>query len=348
MEGVRFHSFWRRSVSKFNFNVNTREVEIILVNGDRVLEGDKVFPTAMNQLIGWYTQLVPGALHNWVHFHMPDAISDIVAYFHADMRNSVLGHLLAPHVRFTAMINSLGVFRQEATDNKPDEPGCCGTYKKPWGGIRTTGEEFRMGVIENTAHNYEDMVKFCQKCPDFDISIPYFFFLRSHYEVIKKFVTAVAPYIDPKDYGWLVSKLKTYNCNIERVPMIDFLTAFIWQVGIVHVTDHMSFTVQSLEYCFNQPSEDIYVPFSVSDVNVWDRWRTRNEFNMFFGYHPNPSVKHHMADVENYMFSTFDKIPECEAAAQQFKQDILAMDAALREARIHIYPVWGMPQSVCF
>jgi len=204
-----------------------------------------------------------------------------------------------------------------------------------------------MGVIENTAKAYEDMVKFCEMCPSFDPSVPYFFFLRSYYDTIKKFVTAVVPNITATEFEWLTATLKAdYHIDVSKVDHVKLLTSYIWQVGVVHITDHMSYAVQSLEYCFNQASDDIYDTFHSTDVDVWDRWRTRNEFNMFFGYHPNPLLTNHMEHVENYKFKGFNEA--CEAAAQQFKADLIDTDAKLREVQCQIYPLYGMPQSVCF
>lgn len=60
--------------------------------------------------------------------------------------------------------------------------------------------------------------------------IPYLKFLAMYYDVIRKFVAAVAPEIDKKEWTVLSTVMKDHVPGFEKVNMIDAISTFIHQV----------------------------------------------------------------------------------------------------------------------
>jgi hypothetical protein len=336
----RVHLYPTRAITihAYRFHAETGAAEITDARGRVHRQGDPTFETALLHTMCWWSHYIHSGLHNWVHFHLPDVMTE--AHNALSDKRSVLARLLGPHVRFTARINIGGLWENESTDNGPD----LWKHLKPWGAGQSDAVDFRRGIIENTGSAYADLREHFRLPETFDTRIPYLAFVAPWFQPIDAFVQAVDPYIEDTAWEELCAGLEKGFPTIREIPRVRLLSIFLWQVGVLHVSDHMSYVRFAYKHAFHWVPEDIDEPFRLADVRRFDRFKGRNFYNVFVRYNHRPGLDHSLLDVQNY---AFDEAP-LAAAAAALREALLAVDADLERRGLSILRAHELLQSVCF
>jgi hypothetical protein len=332
------HPLRKITVRTYRFHAETDEAEIIDHTGRTIRESDALWETALCHMMCWWCHYIHSGLHNWVHFHLPDCMSE--AYTSLSDRGTVLARLIAPHVRFTARINMAGLWLNQSTDNGPQ------WYKrlKPWGAAQSAATEFQLGIIENTASNYADLQGHFDRPKQLDTRVPYYAYLSAWYPPLERFVAAVDPHIEADAWEAFVSVLERGFPHIRTIDRVTLLAEFIWQVGVLHVTDHTTLSQYMDKHGFHVVPEDLEIPFTLDDVGRYDRFRTRTFNQTFVRFNGNPGVDNRLLAVENYRF-TEDPL---SAAAARLVAELEAAGAELDARGLSILKADELLQSVCY
>jgi len=322
------------------------------------------------------THYAPGLAHNHIHFVFPSSVS--VISNQVLNRNGVLYNLLAPHLRFTAAINHQALQVGEATDNNNTLLDRTVVTWQPFPinreqfveGVARKCEKYyhglgRQDVSKKNTSDLEDnnqgsdleeevrnhMIFPPQFTTNPDIKkIPYMNFLNGYYKIVKKFVTSIAPLIDNEEYEQFSKKIAEHVPMFDKVDMINGITTFIHQQGVIHFSDHNSFLRYfgwkygsiSFRFPFVDFNDEKHwgsvlkdMPY-ISDVSnimsnphwlldTTDIMRTRSFFNAFVDFIPNPSCNLQLVATK-YNFCN----EVADAAATKFISDLKQHDAQLK------------------
>lgn len=326
------------SIEKVIFNPKSDEYTIVDKNGQTYNPTHEMWETALYHLVACYSIAVPSASHNWVHFAYPDSIA---AFVHSELpRDSVLYQLLSPHTRFTNRINHQAVWIQKATDNSQTLQDTL----TPWKNFPFSGEDFRHTLLENTSNHYEDM-KFHFKYPhNMDTSIPYFYFLKEYYNTVEKFVRNISNHIEPENYKKLADYMEEKLPGFKSGDMIEALAVFIWQVSVLHSTEHLSFFNLAMSHGFTEVKQPISTRFSLDNISSYNRFRFRCFLRVFVTFNPNSKLDQRVTNIDAYNFQS----SELKAFAQSFREDLLALESQLKSNSRNLVALDTMVQSVCF
>lgn len=332
------HPYRKITIQKYRFHAETGAVEITDAWGRVHREGDALFETALNHTMAWWNHYIHSGLHNWVHFNLPDTMAE--AHTALTRKDTVLARLLAPHVRFTSRINMAGLWVNQATNNGPDLLH----RLKPWAGGYTSGPDFQRGIIENTGANYDRLDEHFARPRTLDEGVPYLAYLKAWFPAIERFVQAVDPFIEADEWEQVVSILELAMPEIRRFDRVTVLAEFIWQVGVVHVSDHTTFVEIGYRHGFHRVPETLDAPFTLDDVRRTDRFQTRNLYNVFVRFSGLPELRHGLSDIENYGFTE----GPLRAAAETMRTELRAVDQDLAARGLRFLPLEKLHQSVCF
>ena len=328
-----------QDVLEFEFNTERSHYAIIDRQSNRYTPNHSNWHSCLLHVICAYSIFVPAAAHNWIHFAFPDTIA--TAVYHKLPKDTVLYHLLAPHARFTNRINQQALWVQKSTDNYPDL-----RHKLiPWLCFPFYGEHFRNGVLYNTAQKYQSLNTHFMMPQNLDTSIPYFAYLKAYFEVINKFINKINTYIEKESYEILANYVDSYLPGFKEFDKTQILSVFIWQVGIWHLTDHLTYFPYAKEYGFTEIRKPITEPFSLSEVSSYDRYCFRSFLNVFVMFNPNPKLNQSLLNIDAY---NFPKDSELYAAAVSFRDDLLEIDRQLKAKNLQFVPIEKHIQSVCF
>ena len=328
-----------QDVLEFEFNKEHAHYAIIDRQGNRYTPDNRNWNSCLFHVICSYAISIPGGAHNWVHFAFPDAIA--TAVYQKLPKNSFLYHLLAPHTRFTNRINHQALWIQKSTDNYPDL-----RHKLiPWITFPMYGENFRNGIFYNTAEKYKDLHEHCLMPHKLDTSLPYFVYLKAYFEVIEKFVKQVIPYIENDAYDILANYVESFLPGFKELDKTQILSVFIWQVGIWHLTDHLTYFPYAKKYGFTEIRKSITKPFSLADVSSYNRYCFRSFLNVFVMFNPNPQLNQSLLNIDAY---NFPKDSELYAAAVSFRDNLLETDRQLKAKNLQFVPIEKHIQSICF
>ena len=328
-----------QEVLEFEFNPKTSHYAVIDRQGNRYTPEHFNWNSCLLHMISSYAIFVPAGSHNWVHFAFPDTMATLVNQ--KLPKNSFLYHLLVPHCRFTNRINYQALWIQKSTDNQQNL-----LYKLiPWKAFPFYAETFRSGILYNTTQKYQDIKSHFIMPEHLDKSIPYFIYLRAYFDVINNFVKRVSPYIENDAYNILTNYMEHFFTGFKELDKIQVLSVFIFQVGIWHLTDHLTYFPYAKKYGFTEIRKPITEPISLGDVSLYDRYRFRNFLNIFVNFNPHPKLDQSLLNIDAY---GFDKNSSAYADAISFRNDLLETDKRLKTKNMAFFPIERQIQSVCF
>lgn len=327
------------TISQFRFNLERKEYAIIDIGGRMHKPEDPSWDTALAHAMCWTTIANPSGAHNWVHFALPDTAASV--YDRMTLKDTTLWRLLAPHLRFTNRINYQALWIQRSSNNAP-------TLRKaivPWLSMPFYPDQFRGGILRNTQRHYGNLPRHFNLPAELDPDVPYFRFLNAYYEVVERFVTALEPELEQNAWDEFARGVDAEMPGFSRIPRAKALAVLIWQVGVVHICDHLTYFEFGMRYGFMRVPLSLNTPFTQKDVGRWDRWKTRNFMKTFVTFNANPDLDQSLLNIDAYGFA-----PDSAAARAsiQFKQELLALDAKLSAEGRALVPVSRMVQSVCF
>lgn len=328
-------------IHQFGFDLDGAPSSFFAVDRDgrRYTPADPEWETVLCHVVAQFTIWPPLASHNWIHFNFPCSVA--AAHYHTLRGTDTnLERLVAPHIRFTNRINMQALYVQKSVMHGPSWKNAL----VPWYGLPIYGEQFREGVASNTARHYGAGDHFM--LPDrLDTRVPYFAFLSAYFEVVDRFVAACVPHLE--DDAW-----DTFSARIARtvpgwadVDRRRALAVFIWQVGVYHCTDHLSYAREALKYGFCRTRGGISTPMTLQDVRRWDRFQTRNLIKIFVLCNENPRLDQRLEHVEAYGFEAGSPLYQ---AAQTFREELRIVDRRLAAEGIQILPLSSLIQSICF
>lgn len=334
--------FWvgaTKDVTYFHFNQQTKTYRIGDRFGNEYTPEHERWQTAMYHLLYMYSIGIPMGSHNWVHFAFPDTMASMV--FTELNRSSVLYKLLCPHSAFTVRINNQALFIRRSTENTPKLKDTL----TPWKCYPIYGRDFFDGVVENTANHYEKADLHLNLPDTLDEKIPYFKFLKAYYQVIENFVRKVEPHIDEKDLVLVEAALAKHMPEIERGQIIKYISIFIWQVSVVHSTEHASFAKIAKDYGFSELKTPITQPFQADEISAFNRFKFRCFLNTFVTFNPTPLLDQRLANYRSYQF---EEGSELESIAKSFANELRELEMELGKNGETIVQTDEMVQSVCF
>lgn len=338
-----FHApVWKgyyQEIEYFKCNPSKNFYRIIDKAGKVYSPDDSDWETAVNHLVAAYTVGIPVASHNWVHFCYPELMG--AAVFHTLTKGSVLYRLLHPHVRFTNRINYQVLWVQKSTNNTPSMKD----KLVPWKSFPIYADDFRFGVLKNTYKHYQQIEQHFANPQGFDQRIPYYGFLKKYYEVIERFTKSVEFSIDADEYQRLAIYVDEYLPGFKKIEMRRALATLIWQVSVLHGTEHFSYFDLAKVYGFSEIKTPISTPLKLENVSLYNRFKLRCFLNIFVIFNPNPKLNQQLSNVSAYQFSEGSKLGQC---ANQFRLELKALDNELRSKDQAIIALDNMVQSVCY
>lgn len=336
---VTLYPYQPLTVAQFRFNVERETYRIVDIGGHTHQPGDPTWDTAVTHALCWAVIAVPAGAHNWVHFALPDVVAS--AHERMALQDSNVARLLRPHVRFTNRINYQALWIQRSTSNAP------GLRKAlvPWLSAPFYEDQFRGGVLRNTQRHYANLEQHFELPRSLDARIPYFTFLREYYEVCERFAMAIDPALEDDAWNEFAGLVDSELPGFAGIPRTKALAVLIWQLGVVHISDHLALYPYVMSYGFMKVPPTLSVPYTRENITRFDRWKTRNFANAFVTFNPSPGLDQRLINVDAYEFA-----PDSPAwqAALKFRDDLLATDARLASENRAIVPVESMIQSICF
>ncbi|MEE2959762.1 MAG: hypothetical protein VYA34_03385 [Myxococcota bacterium] len=281
-----------------------------------------------------WAHAVVGLFHTWVHFGVPDVAAASLTNGVLDgtiKEGSTLHNLLAPHLRFTMRINNqaLNVGRFSA-----EEP------------LQMAHEAFTKTIAKIVAKE-EIVIPRGRRSAS-----PYEYFLHEYKKPIRKFVDTIASKIDPNEYQAWIAPLAEHYPGLAKPcfppSMEEVLTDLIWQVSVVHSSDHhaaykfRNYGVSTIPKKFSDASPDeLADPTSLVDSATTTNFRTAVDiFAQHLDLHPNLDNRTASA---NYDFQGNSE----KRAAQTLKSEIQALDTRMKKEGVQFCPATTMLQSVC-
>jgi hypothetical protein len=336
---VQFWEGYYQDILEFEFNIEHSHYAITDRSGNRYTPEHPNWNSCLFHLICSYTTCLALASHGWVHFAFPDTMATAICQKLPN--DTVLYRLLAPHARFTNRINYQALWIQPSTDNYPD------LHHKliPWLCFPTYGEQLRNSAMYNSIQKYKSLDDHCSMPDHLDTSIPYFVYLKAYFKVINTFIKKVNPYIENDTYAILADYLESFFPEFKELDKTQVLSMFIWQVGIWHLTDHLTYFTYAQKYGFTEMRKPITEIFSLADFSSYNRYFVRNFLNAFAMFNPNPNLDQSLLNIDAYGF-----LPDSEpyTAAVAVRDDLLEIDRQLKAKGLAFVPVEKHIQSVCF
>ncbi|HVA24835.1 MAG TPA: hypothetical protein VMW62_10615 [Chloroflexota bacterium] len=327
------------TVAQFRFDLERNTFSVIDVGGRTHSPGDPTWETAITHVMAWTTIGVPSGAHNWVHFALPDVAAS--AHERMAQGDTNVARLLEPHLRFTNRINYQALWIQRGSTNAP-------TLRKamvPWISMPYYPDQFRGGILRNTQRHYENLPQHFELPRSLDARVPYFAFLREYYEVVERFATALDPALEEDAWNEFAQLVDRELPGFAAIPRVKALAVLIWQVGVVHICDHLTFYPYALAHGFMKVPPSLFTPFTQRDVSRHDRWKTRSFARTWVNFNPTPGLDQRLINIDAYGFEPGG----CASnAAQQFKTDLLDVDARLSAEGRALVPAERMIQSICF
>lgn len=327
------------TVSQFRFDLERERFTIFTVGGRRHEPGDPLWETAVTHAMGWATQCVPAAAHNWVHFAFPDACA--TAWNELASKDSTVARLIAPHVRFTNRINWQALWVQRGSSHGP-------SLRKqliPWMAMPFDAEHFRGGILHNTQEHYRNLSGHFEIPTKLDRETPYFRFLHAYYEVVERFVARLEPSLEDDAWAEFARGVDEQMPGFAAIPRVKALAVLLWQAGVVHLCDHLSFFPYAFRHGFTHLPANLEKPFTRHHVSWFSRWKMRNFLKTWVDFNPSPGLDLRLLNIDAY---GFEEGTPARQAALAFRADLLAQDAKLASEGLQFVPVDRMIQSVCF
>ena len=278
-----------------------------------------------------WAHAVVGLFHTWVHFGVPDVAAASLTNGVVDgtiKEGSTLHSLLSPHLRFTMRINNQALHVGRFSAEEP---------------LQMEHEEFTKTIAKRV------VAEEIQVPRDRRSASPYEYFLHEYKKPIRKFVESVAHTIDADEYkAWLAPLVANYP-QLAKASMEEVLTHLIWQVSVVHSSDHhaaykfRNYGVSSIPKKFSDvTAQERTDPTKLVDSATTTNFRTAVDiFAKHLELHPDLDNRTVSA---NYAFQG-----EAEKrAAQTLKSDLVALNARMAQEAVQFCPLNTMLQSVCF
>ena len=139
--------------------------------------------------------------------------------------------------------------------------------------------------------------------------------------------------------------MEHFFTGFKELDKIQVLSVFIFQVGIWHLTDNLTYFPYAKKYGFTEIHKPITEPISLGDVSLYDRYRFRNFLNIFVNFNPHPKLDQSLLNIDAY---GFDKNSSAYADAISFRNDLLETDKRLKTKNMAFVPIERQIQSVCF
>lgn len=201
------------------------------------------------------------------------------------------------------------------------------------------------------------------RCPPrFDTDRPFIEVAMRFYEIVREFVGEMAPHIEVDLLDDLMKKAGEQIPAINDFDKLEVLATFIWQVSVLHSSDHFSYYKA---YCHNATVHDDVTALKRKPVyptvmtrslrdstpattlnEVADRLymhRARYYFAVFGRFNHNPALD---LTMQNLSY-TFAQSAANEAAAR-FQARLVELEKELIAENRLICPLQEMAQSICF
>jgi hypothetical protein len=339
MQHHRFFVPHAAEVDRFEFDLDRGHFVIFDRDGRGIRAGDPRWQGALRKATAQVSVHVPAGAHSWVHFWVPDVVAARV--WTTLPRDTNLFRLLAPHVRFNCRINMQALWVQKSTDNEPS--GAKGLV--PWLSFPIYKDDFRALVARDVAEHYERYPHLPDLANALDTRIPYFAYLKAYYDEIRAFVDAIAPHLERDVWERFAKDVDPLYPGFSDGGMEETLARFIWQVGVVHLSDHHSYLPFARRYGFSA------LGMTIDDLGRqrpprYNAYRFRCFLNVFVQFHPaTTGLDQRMLNVAAYGFPHGS---ELNAQALRFADRLRAVDERLAKEGLQILPVDELIQSVCF
>lgn len=286
--------------------------------------------------------LIPGRFHGNIHFGLPCTAAASLSRLN---KNGVLYQLLSPHLRFTLRINNEALRVRRAQDRA-----------KPYAPFAIDGDEFVKSIAGDVQ---EQLLEPGLRIPPWSLETNNFAFNqfgRSYFEVIKKFVAEVFPFIEESELNIWQSFMGVYIPNIDQQDVVSVLATIIWQVSVLHSADHFTLEqeMKGERYSFNKirlksPSQSgVRVDTPIQQVvemacDTEDRFRSNVFINTFVRGHKHPFWSNTMDNIA-YGF----KGPELKICVKKFKSNLVATEKQLESEGLNLCPLKNTFQSICW
>lgn len=308
--------------------------------------------------------------HSWVHFVLPDASA--CSFYNNVPRDGVLYQLLYPHLRFTLRIN------QVLNDGTAIDKTRGGISDKffPFMPVETTAEGFvkMNSAFTNRFYFAADEIlppyvkdafkifintgRFPERVDRLDDWDPpnyaqttftnYHRFLASYYIVIRVFIGKVMPFIDQQHYDLWMKEIGVILPAVLEVDPADMISCIIWHTCITHNTDHLN-DLSFRRYACNT----LYVDYDYKKYGTvetiqkmfqqWDIVVAQGTYDVFINPFHHPFFNHRLQDVVH----KFD-IPRLQQASAEFRKDLRANEAHLKEIGLDLVDLRDFTASLCY
>jgi len=339
MQGHRFFVPHAAEIARFEHDEERGHFVIFDRDGRGIRAGDPRWDGARSKLAGQLAVHIPAGAHSWVHFWIPDVVA--ARLWTTMPRDTMLYRLLAPHFRFTCRINMQALWIQKSTDNAPDGK----RRLVPWLSFPFYKDDFRAAVASDVGAHYEAHPHLPDLIGELDQRLPYFKFLVAYHEEIRRFVDAIADELERDVWERFAADVEPWYPGFSQGGMEETIARLIWQVGVVHLTDHHSY----LPWARRHGHSDL--GSTADDLgrrgpSRYDTYRFRCFLNVFVQFHPSKTgLDQRLVNTAAYGFPHGS---EANAEALRFADRLRALDQRLAADGLQIQPVDALIQSVCF
>lgn len=327
-------------VRGLEINHNTKEILIITRHNRRIGKGDPSYEQAKIHAMTCVSYFNVGIGHSWVHFQLPCVVSALV--FNAVPRDSVLYRIMSVHTRFTMRINHQAL-RIRRTSNNQDK---WSKRLNPFQAFAMTGNTF----VENNQARTVDFYKLDGEFsapPRLNPELPYHRFVGAYYQAIRQFIEDLGDRLELDLVDQLFTALDQYiPASLAAFDRKDLLAAFIWQVSVLHSSDHHTYYKLFRNYSCPmlrhrlEDGEPIQPAAMFDPLNVA---KFENFTDVFVKFSYEEKFPNNLAHL-TYGFTD----PDLQAIEGRFCAELKAVEAKLEQEGLALVPLTQMAQSICF
>lgn len=322
------------------------EIEIEMLDGQVHRPGDSTWELAKLYFQNAWSHAGVGNYHTWVHFGLPDAAAG--TFENNVPAGSVLRQLMAPHLRFTMRIDHQALRIGKFSSNVHRSLKC---RLNPWLSMPMTRDQFVGFAAEQVIDYYfHDEAEPSVIPRRFDLDKPFDRFLSAYFEKTREFVRRVAPFVEKDHYESWMTDLARFIPDVARATMEENLAHLIWQVSILHSSDHYGFSavadlgIPRLRHRFASQEAQAAKDDPAGLVSPVDLYRWRNAVAIFASH----LDLHPKFDNRTMHTSYGFEQPELVDAARAYRDGLREVDTEMIRLDNRICPLNVMLQSVCF